>query len=46
MTKTQETLNKAYGSIPREVGLAIFDWVPTHRGIKYYWVKLKRFFTR
>jgi hypothetical protein len=43
-----ETLRKAYGSIPKEVGYSsdIFDWVPTVRGIKYYWYKIVRKITR
>jgi hypothetical protein len=43
----KETIEKAYGSIPREVELNFhFDWVPTPRGIKYYWLRLVRFITR
>lgn len=48
MAKPDEVLNKAYGHIPKEVasGADLFDWLPTPRGVKYYWLKLKRFFTR
>jgi hypothetical protein len=48
MTKQQDTLNKTYGNIPKEVPdpLDIFDWLPTPRGIKYYWYKLVRRATR
>jgi hypothetical protein len=48
MTKPKETLEKAYGSIPREptVRFDQFDWLPTPRGVKYYWLKLLRFLTR
>jgi hypothetical protein len=48
MTKPKETLEKAYGNIPREplFNLDLFDWFPTHRGIKYYWLLLIRKFTR
>jgi hypothetical protein len=47
MTKREDTLNKTYGNIPREVGFDdVFAWVPTYRGIKYYWYKLVRGFTR
>jgi hypothetical protein len=47
MTKREDTLNKTYGNIPKEVGFSdIFDWVPTYRGVKYYWHKLVRSFTR
>jgi len=39
----KETLDKAYGSMPKEVGFAFeLDWVPTSRGVKYYWYKLIR----
>ena len=42
----KETLEKAYGSIPKEVGV-YHDWgVPTWRGIKYYWHSLVRKLTR
>ena len=48
MTKIEETIQKAYGGIPREpvVVLDLFTWIPTQRGVKYYWIKFKRFFTR
>jgi hypothetical protein len=47
MPKPDEVLQKAYGSMPKEVGYAI-DWnfLPTLRGIKYYWYKLVRKATR
>jgi hypothetical protein len=47
MSKQEDTLNKAYGNVPREVGYAI-DWsfIPTWRGVKYYWYKLVRKVTR
>jgi hypothetical protein len=40
MTKQDETLRKAYGGIPNEVGPSfdIFDFLP-HRPIKYFWLK-------
>jgi hypothetical protein len=43
----KETLDKAYGNVPKEP-LVIFDlnWIPTSRGVKYYWLRLVRFFTR
>jgi hypothetical protein len=42
-----ETIRKAYGSIPKEVGVNLdLDWLPTIRGIKYYWYKLVRKATR
>ena len=47
MHKTNEVLNKAYGNIPKEVQLiTLFDWFETPRGIKYYWLKTKRYLTR
>jgi len=42
MSKREDTLKKAYGNMPREVGFNA-DWeLPTWRGIKYYWYKLIR----
>jgi hypothetical protein len=39
----KDTLQKAYGSVPKEVGYAIeWNFFPTWRGVKYYWYKLKR----
>ena len=47
MSKQEDTLNKAYGNVPKEVGYNI-DWnmIPTLRGVKYYWYKLIRKITR
>jgi hypothetical protein len=44
----KNTLNKAYGNIPNEVGLDgdMFSLIPTWRGVKYYWIILVRKFTR
>ena len=44
----KETLDRAYGNIPKEVAgnFDFFDFVPTPRGIKYYWFKLIRKITR
>jgi hypothetical protein len=40
----KETLDKAYGNIPKEVGLHVeFDFF---RGFRYYWYKLIRKVTR
>ena len=40
--KPDETLQKAYGNVPKEVGFtANFDFI-TWRGFKYYWYKLLR----
>jgi len=48
MSKQQDTLNKTYGNIPREVPdpWDIFEWIPTYRGVRYYWYKLVRSITR
>ena len=44
---TKETLEKAYGNVPKEIGFSIvWDFLPTFRGIKYYWHKLIRKITR
>ena len=46
MTDSKDVINRAYGGIPKEVGLVlIFDFMPI-RGIKYYWYKLVRKITR
>ena len=43
----KETLDKAYGNIPSEVGFSIeMNLLPGWRGIKYYWYKLIRRATR
>ena len=41
---SKETLDKAYGSMPKEVGIAgdLMDWVPSWRGVKYYCYKVMR----
>jgi hypothetical protein len=38
--KPKETLEKAYGSIPKEVGIVIDIDLP--RGFRYYWLKAVR----
>jgi hypothetical protein len=44
--KPKQVLEKAYGSVPTEVGFtADFD-IMSFRGFKYYYLKLIRFFTR
>jgi len=46
MSTPKETIDKAYGNMPKEVGYNV-DWnIPTWRGIKYYWYKLVRKITR
>jgi hypothetical protein len=43
MSKQEDTLNKAYGNMPKEVGFSTsWEFIPTWRGIKYYWYKLVR----
>jgi hypothetical protein len=45
--KPDETINKAYGNVPKEVGFFWdMDFIPTWRGFKYYWYKLLRKVTR
>jgi hypothetical protein len=39
MPKAKEVLEKAYGSIPKEVG---FYFEFPFRGLKYYWLRLIR----
>ena len=47
MSTPKETLDKAYGNMPKEVGFNFdISFVPTWRGIKYYWHKLIRKVTR
>jgi len=47
MSKQEDTLQKAYGNMPKEVGFTnSWDFIPSWRGIKYYWHKLIRKITR
>ena len=47
MSKREDVLNRAYGHIAKEVTPIIdFNVIPTYRGIKYYWIMLKRKITR
>lgn len=40
---TKETFNKAYGHIPKELpGKDIWDWIPTKRGFKLFYLKFWR----
>jgi len=47
MSTPKETLDKAYGNMPKDIGFNI-DWeiLPGWRGFKYYWYKLIRKITR
>ena len=42
----KEIINRAYGNIPKEIGMNIdtLTWMPTSRGVKYYWYILMRKF--
>lgn len=47
MSKSKDVIDRAYGNISKEVTPIIdFNLYPTFRGIKYYWIKLKRKFKR
>ena len=47
MSTPKEVIDKAYGNMPKEVGFFVdVSFVPTWRGIKYYWHKLIRKVTR
>jgi len=44
---TKETLEKAYGSIPKEVSYnVVLYWYPSFRGLKCYLLKLVRKFRK
>jgi len=41
---SKETIQKAYGNYNKELpGVFNWDWIPTNRGIKYYYLKFVRF---
>ena len=44
----KDTLDKAYGSIPKEVGFSIelFDFIPFRRPVRYFWLTwvVRKFF--
>lgn len=42
--KPKEVIDKAYGSVPHEVGVLIDIDIKVFRGFKYYYLKLIRFF--
>jgi hypothetical protein len=47
MSKTKETLDKAYGNVPKELpGNVVWDDLFPIRGIKYYCIVLWRKFAR
>ena len=44
---SKDTIEKAFANITKDVGNPnLFDWIEPRRGIKYYYLKLVRFFTR
>ena len=47
MSKQKDVINRAYGNVPKEIGYW-YDWnfVPSWRGVRYYWHKLIRKVTR
>ena len=47
MSKPQETFERAYGNVPKEVGPSFsVDWIPSFRGFKYFYLKFIRYITR
>lgn len=43
----KDVLARAYGNVVKEPTIKFdLDWIPTRRSIKYYWIRLVRFFTR
>ncbi len=45
--KSKDVLDRAYGNIPKETTPYIdLDWLPTFRGVKYYWLVFVRKLTR
>jgi hypothetical protein len=44
---SRDVLDRAYGGIANEPTPYLeFDWLPTRRGIKYYWLVFVRRLTR
>ena len=47
MIDSKDVINRAYGGIPKETGSIQFNFdFVGYRGVKYYWYKLVRKFTR
>ena len=43
MSQREAILERAYGNIPKEIGFVFnIEFIPTWRGFKYYFYKLKR----
>jgi hypothetical protein len=44
---SKDTIEKAFGNFNKELpGSFDWDWIPSVRGFKYYYLKIVRFFTR
>jgi hypothetical protein len=44
---SKDVIERAYGHIPKEIGMPFsIEIMPNIRGIRFYWLKLIRFFTR
>jgi hypothetical protein len=44
---SKDTIDKAYGNIPKEVATPpVFDWIVAPRSVKYYYLRVVRYFTR
>lgn len=44
---SKETFEKAYGNFSKELPVTgNWDWIPTLRGVKFYYLRLVRFWTR
>jgi hypothetical protein len=44
---SKDVLERAYGNMPKEATPYMdLDWVPTRRGVRYYWLILLRKFRR
>jgi len=47
MSKSEDVINRAYRNVPKEVPLVNMNLDSfSFRGIRYYWLLLKRKFTR
>ena len=44
---SKDTIDKAFANVTKEVGNPnLFDWIQPLRGIKYYYLRFCRYFTR
>ena len=48
VSKREDVMNRAYGNVPKDVpNLFDFgDFIPSPRGVKYWFIRLIRWFTR